>query len=571
MTKKLRLLLVFALFSVVLTDCGAKVHTETSFHAGGTGKRVVFLEVAMSDEGKIEGGFEKLESTLKEKAPSCIQINGYEDQKKKAMVFELKYEFSDIEDYKAKTKTVTGKEPTVQWEEENRAFGQKVSYSDDTTTDDLINWVKTALQEESIGSAMISELYEEDDNVVSFEGENVWTGTGTAAFEIDKTMELKEVSVYTSYNDDGICTKQIKLSFDYQDYMVMDTEEGLAYLHGFSDKFKVDPSCNGFSVTLTGQKQLEKFFKKASGELSTELSYDNLKISRPVENYFFENSSKHSIYMDVFSVKEVYNFNQLLAGFQLGTKTIKDYVSIPKRDSFASEQIHHTYALEATKAYNYIGEYPIRDTYYLYFQGGKSCKLSQAAVEFSINEELAGTQKVTLEIQKNGMKLTNQDIMEYYCNLGEKVQVEEENDITRITFVKKMNYGKKDKVNDIVPIYTFKPYKSQYEFTAAFSLEHYFPETDQEVLYRISLPNSFSVEHFIFNGQTFKRKELKAMKDGQQWTFEGSATGDREVSITLDFQRVNMIFYGVLCIVVLLLIGTGLSVYFYVKSNRTKD
>ena len=130
MTKKFKLLLIFMLCSFILTACGAKVHTETSFHKDGSGNRIVYIDIAMKDEGKIEGGFEKLESVLREKAPSCIEVNRYENTDKKAMVFELKYEFTDIEDFKSKTEKVIGEKPNIEWNEKEGAFKQNFSYKE---------------------------------------------------------------------------------------------------------------------------------------------------------------------------------------------------------------------------------------------------------------------------------------------------------------------------------------------------------------------------------------------------------------------------------------------------------
>lgn len=552
MTKKIKLLCLLALFCMVLTACGAKVHTETSFHSGGSGNRIVFLEISIADEGKIEGGFQKLKSTLQEKAPSCIQVNGYEDQNKKAMIYELKYEFSDIEDFKEKTGIVIGKKPVVQWEEEKGAFCDKVSYYEETTTEELIQWVKKIMEKGSISTTIIGDLYEEQENSVTYEGKKVWTGQGKAKFVRNENLAVKDVSVYTTYEEDGSCKKQIKLGFEYEDYRKMDVEKGLAYLHEFSEKFKADPSCNGFSVTLSGVNELETFFKKASAQ------------SKPS----FKNESRYSIFTNRFSVKEEYNMKQLLSGFSLGTQVIKDYVSIPERKSFEREKIHHTYALEATKAYNYIGEYPVEDTYYLDFCGGKSCALKKASVEYTLKEEKAGTQCVTLEIEKNGIDFTNNDIIEYYKNLGEKVQVTEKNALVTIRFLKELTNANKKKESEIVRVNRLRLHKICYQFETKVSLKQYFPEVSQDVLYRIILPDSFSVEHVEFCGRTLKKKDIKAMKDGKQWTFERMVSGNNEMSIKLGFSRKNMVFYGVLSVVVLFLIGMGLSVYFYVKSNQ---
>lgn len=72
MAKHIKLLFLFVFCTFLLTGCGAKVYTNTSFAKDGSGKRIIYLEIAMKDESRIEGGFQELEHALAQKAPSCI-------------------------------------------------------------------------------------------------------------------------------------------------------------------------------------------------------------------------------------------------------------------------------------------------------------------------------------------------------------------------------------------------------------------------------------------------------------------------------------------------------------------
>lgn len=567
MTKRFKIGFLFLFCAFLLTGCGAKVYTSTSFSKNGSGKRIVYLEISMNDEGRIQGGFQGLEHELANNAPSCVEISRHEDQNKSAMIYELKYEFSDIEDLRSKTKEITGTEPEIQWEEKEGAFTGTVSYSEKTTTAELTRWVKKTLQSNSISNAIINQSYEEADSKILYEGKQVWTGKENASFSVDQSPVLDQVMVYTSYKDDGKVTKQIKLGFPYEDYRAMDTEEGLNYLHRFSKKFKVDSTCNGYSVTLEGQKELEVFFQKASGELSEDVSYVNLEMQQPDKNYYFQNQSTYSIFTDKFSVKEVYNLNQLLSGFKISAKTIKDYVSIPKRTSYQSEQVHHTYAIESTDAYPYIGEYDIGDTYYLFFEGGKSVKLNKASASFSIDDDLLGTQTVTLKLSKEGIKLNREDVMEYYSNLGEIVQYDEEGEDVTITFTREFSYEKNEEEDDIRRINNFSLHKLKYQFRTDFSISDYFSLGTGKVLYTISLPASFKIEQFQFGNRILNRKELKEYQGNQQWTFQEEIEGKKNMTAVVDFSTPNMLFYGILSVVVLLSIGGGLSFYFYWKTK----
>lgn len=571
MTHKLKLIFILGLFSLLLTACGAKVSTETTFLKDGSGQRIIYLKIAAKDEGNIEGGFVGLEKVLEEHAPECIMVSRHEDNDTKDMIYEIKYEFSDIDDFKTKTKEVAGKDTKINWQQEKGAFEGSILYSEEMTTKDLIRWAFDALEGENISSMLIGQAYEEEESKVSYEGEVVWTGTENPSFQVNLTPKVEDVSVYTNYKEDGMVTKQINIGFSYEDYTSMNMEEGLEYLKSFSEKFKVDRNCNGYSVLLSSEEELEEFFKKASDSLVLEIEEADLDISESGKNYEFDYKYGESIFSDEVSIKEVYNLNKLLEGFVLSTDRIHNYVSVPKRDSYNTELIHHTYSLESTNAYQYIGEYDVKDTFYMYFQGGRRTELTSASVKFSIDESLRGVQTVVITLAKNGMKLTSSQVMEHYVGLGEKVQYEDDDDTATITFTKELNYGKKEKENHIVKMNTFQIYKLKYKFATEFSMEQYFEQENMNVKYTVELPAEFKVHSFSFGDEILNKKEISARKDSERWTYTAELPTENQVKIHMVFSRANMFFYGILCIIILLLVGTTLSIYFFVKGKKKKE
>lgn len=571
MTHKLKLMLVLGLFSFLLTACGAQVHTETSFAKDGSGNRIIFIKIATKDESRIDGGFEKLDSVLKEHAPECIEVSRHEEPDEKVMVYELKYNFSDIEEFKVKTEVITGKESNIVWEQEQGAFAGSIRYSEAIATSELIQWAEDALAEENMSSAILSQLYEEEDSMIMLEGEKVWIGTKDAKFHADLSPVIKEISVYTVYDEKGEVRKQIKLSFSYTDYLSMDTEEGLAYLKKFSDKFRVDSTCNGYSVTLNGEEELKDFFSKASDTIHLTIEKTDLEIKDAVTNYYFENNSTPSIFSNKIEIKEVYNLNVLLSGFKVSAKTIQDYVSIPVRNSYTRQFVHHTYALQSTKSYNYIGEYDVNDTYYLYFSGGDSVDVKSAAVVFSINENLTGTQNVTLLISKNSIDFTSVQVMEYYSSLGEKVQYQDDDKTATITFTKELSYGKDGKENAITKRNTFSWHRLKYRLETDFSMEPYYDIGESNISCMIKLPSTFRVDSFSLGDKTFRKKEIKEYEDNVQWCYQADRKGDSKIRLSMGFSRANMIFYGIMCIAIMLVIGTALSIYFYVKGKKRME
>ena len=562
MTRRLRLIIMFGFFTFILTACGAQIHTETSFAKDGSGERTVILAIAKKDEGKISGGFEKLNQILKENAPSCMSVSCHLDEKNATMLYEMTYSFDNIEELKNKTQQITGKEPVLQWETSSGAFSGKISYYEETTTKELVQWAMDALQKNSISSAVISQIYEETESKVSLDGDNVWSGKLNAQFQVDVTPILQEVAVYTTYGNDRDYTKQIKLGFSYEDYCSMNTDEGLAYLKDFSDKFKVDETCNGYSVTLNSKKEVEAFLAKASDKLLDSSIYGELGISKPTGTYYMNNESEETIFSNVLSVTEIYNFNKLLAGFKLSTNRIKDYVFIPERESYNKEIVHHTYGLASNEYYNYIGEYDISDMYYLCFEGGSRATVKDAQVDISIDENMAGVQTVTLNLEKNGMEFTSNDIVENYSKLGEKVQFEDYGDAATIQFTKSFTMKKSSSMNLS---------RTKYVYQDEFSLEKYYPEITCTVDYAIKVATAYRIDSFSFGREDLKRREIKALKDPIQWVYTAHVDGAENVEIAFMVSKTNIIFYGVLGILILLFIGIGLSIYFTVKEKAKQD
>lgn len=562
MLKRLKVVLVLGIFTFLLTACGAQIHTETSFAKDGSGKRTVVLAIAQKDEGKISGGFDNLEKILKQNAPLCMSVNRHLDTEADKMLFELTYNFADIEDMKEKTKQITGKEPIVEWETSNGAFVGEVNYYDETTAKELVQWAIEALQENNISGAVISQIYEEIENSVSFEGDIVWTGKGNAHFQVDTTPVLEDVSVYTTFGEDGEFTKQIKLGFSYEDYYSMNTDEGLAYLREFSDKFKVDETCNGYSVSLKSGEELETFLAKASDTLADSEIYTDLGISRPSANYYIDNQSENNLFSNILSVTEIYNFNKLLAGFRVSAKTIKDYVCIPERESYTKEIVHHTYALESNEYYNYIGEYDINDMYYMCFQGGSRATIKAVQVNLSIDENLGGTQTVKLTMDKNERVFTSNEVTEYYSTLGEKVQFEDGEDTVSIQFIRPFKMRKSA---------SFTISRTKYIFTEDISLQKYYPEISCAADYTIKVDKAYRIDSFSFGEEKLSRKELKAHKDNVQWVYSAHVDSSQNLEITIMVSKTNIIFYGILGILILLFIGSGLFIYFTVREKKKKQ
>lgn len=573
MKKKIIVMFLFCLFAFVLTACGATVHTETSFLKDGSGKRIVYLDISRDDESKINGGFEELDRVFKNSAPDCVTVNRHEKEQDGVMRYEFVYDFKNIDDFKAKTREITGKDSDIVWDNKEDIFDGTIHYSETVNTSDYIEWALVAAKEQNIANYSVSDLYEEEENVTLFEGESVHVGQGRAEFTINNAPMVEKVSVFTSYSvPDGV-KKEIQLSFSYEDFKTMNLEKGLEYLSRFSKNFKVNSNCNGYSVLLNGQKELKSFLKKASNTVDySEIPVDGIS-SKKDSNYYVSGELKDTIFYQIADLTEVYNLNNLLSGFRLATDVIENYLDVPKSIPYDESNIHHTYAREATEFYQYIGAYPIADTYYMHFSGSDSVAMKDLQVQFQVADDFDVEQMVSIQFRKNGKKISSSLVSDYYKERAEKIQYVEDGDNVTVTFIKSFPYKKEYKAEDMFPVLmkksdVFNLSKTGYDLSVSFDITDYLDYVEIPVVYKIMVPGSLKVESGEYNGEKLKRAEIKNGWSGDVWTYSRSVEGTNPIKAEISLSQVNVLFYGILILVLLLMIGGVIMFYFQWKKSK---
>jgi len=575
LSKKLKLIVLFGLITFVLTACGAKVHTETSFNKDGSGKRIIYLDIAKEDEELVDGGFSHLQDEFRKNAPKCISVNHYEDNEN--MRFEFVYDFNGIDELKSKTKEITGKDSDAVWEANDTIFDGSVHYQETVNTRDLIGWALKAAELNGISSAVMGEAYEDEDNITYYEGEKVHTGLDKATFTMNNAPVVEKVAVFTNYYPQKDMSKEIQISFSYEDYKSMNQEKALEYLQKFSGKFKVDSKCNGFSVVLTGMKEIKAFMEKASDKID----YSSVPIDaigdNKSSNYYFSNELKDTVFYQIADLTEIYNFNRLFSGFQVSTKVIENYLQVPDNIKYDISEVHHTYAREATEFYHYIGDYPIEDTYYMHFGGSNSVAMKKIQAQFKIEDNFDVNQSVTFYFNKNGKEINSNLVSDYYKDISSKIKYQEKGDSVIVSFTKVYPYKdkiQKDELSEEQPdilvkaIGGFHLNKTQYEVALNFDITEYLDYVEVPVEYEVAVPSAFMVEACQVNEKAYSKEEVKDCKSGGQWKYVEKLEGTNPMNITIMFAQPNVLFYGGLILVILLVLGVASMFYFYCKKSK---
>ncbi|SFR93316.1 hypothetical protein [Anaeromicropila populeti] len=559
--------------AVVLSACGAKVHTETTFQKDGSGKRITFLEIKKKDEGKINGGFSKLKQVLNENAPSCISVSQEESEDGKSEIFELKYDFKSIEDYKEKTELITGKSPDIQWDKLESGFSNSLRYTETISTRDLIEWMIRAVLDTELYTGSEDNLYELAENKVDFEEETVWTGSENPFFTVNSSFQLEKIAVYTTYDKTEEASKKIQLGFAYEDFILINIEKALEVLKRYSENFKVDRSCNGFSVTLNGQEEMKNFFLKASdGITEEELNWNNLNVEfeSGVPAYFMDDR-KESVFMQQFRVAEVYNFHNFLKEFSLATDKIEDYVLVPEDLEYKIANIKHVYDLTESEYYNYIGAYPVLDTYYMSFLGSESVTFREIEVRYEMDSNLTGTRQVSMTIEKGNRDVHRQEVVDFYGNREDKISCKEEGDILYLSFVKDFKVGTEEGELSFQPSEKKYLHKRQYRFADVFDINSFVELEEVPVKYVVSIPASFQLDNFYVQGEKFGKAGLKNLEQGERYEYELETSSQEEFAVVYLISAANILFYGIVIIILLLLLGTGGTVYFWLKKEKQTE
>lgn len=567
---KKSLLFILMIFTVgVLTGCGAKISTTTVFHENGSGERIIYAVVDKSDEKNITGGFQELETLLKENAPSCMEVNQVETEDGNSVIYQFSYQFSSIEDYNDKMEEITGEKHTAVWNQVKEPFKNSIEYKDEVKTKDLVGWAVRAMEEADITNVSAKDLYELESNTVKFNDKVVWTGTDEPYFTIDVTPQLEKVVMYTTYDKKGGVQKEICLSFSYEDFIAMDTQLGLQRLKEYAKTFKIDENCNGFSASFATQKEFESFLNKASDTIGEEeLDWQKLNLSyEKGKKYYLADERKNTLFETKFHVKEVFNIKQLLNEFKTKTDIVEYYVKVPEDMSFKEAEINKRYTRKALKNYPISFALDKSDNFNMYYFYENNADIKSWQVTYSMDTSYKGMLETLVEMDLNGRKLTNDQVQDFFAGKADKIVYTQENDRAKISLVDSFSVGHQKEEEkfklDWRNSEKFYPAKKVYYFTGNYLPEYFSIPATEEIAYQLIIPKQMKIKDVVINGTNISRKELKQMEQNGNYIYQWKLSALEENQLSYTIEAARKMFYLFLGLFVVLGIAVAITIYFY--------
>ena len=561
------ILMIFAIG--ILTGCGARISTTTVFHENGSGERIIYATIDKSDEKNISGGFQKLETLLKENAPSCMKVSQIDSEDGNSVIYQISYQFSSIEDYNDKMEEITGTEHNAVWEQMKEPFKNSISYKDEVETKSLIDWAIRAIKEAKISNVSEKDWYELESNTVKFNDEVVWTGTEHPYFTIDVTPQLEKAAIYTTYDKEDTFKKEICLSFSYEDFTNMDTELGLRKLKEYAETFKIDENCNGFSASFDTGEEFENFLKKAGTVIGKdELNWEKLNHSyEEGKKYYCTDKRKNTLFETEFCVEEAYNIRQLLNEFKMATDKVEYYVSVPEDISYEKSVISTRYTIKKLKNYPISLALDASENFYMYYYYENKANIKSWQVTYSIDESYKGILETLLEVDLNGRKISNDQVQEFFAGKADKIVYTQEEKEAKISLVDSFSLGYQKEDGEFKMDWRtsdkFYLSKKVYYFDGNYQTKYFSVPEVEEISYQLVVPQKVKMKDLMINGEKITNKKLKEIKQNENYVYQWkmSASDDNRLSYTVEVtRRIFYIFFGMFII-----LGTAvaITIYFY--------
>lgn len=575
---KKSLFFILMIFTIgILTGCGAKISTTTVFHENGSGERIIYAVVDKSDEKNITGGFLELETLLKKNAPSCMEVTQVDSEDGNSVVYQLSYQFSSIEDYNDKMEEITGKEHNATWNQEKEPFKNSVEYKDEVRTEELIDWATRAIKEAGMTNVSEKDWYELESNTVKFDDEVVWTGTDEPYFIIDVTPQLEQAAIYSTYDKEGGFQKELCLSFSYEDFMTMDIELGLKRLKEYTETFKIDENCNGFSASFTTQEEFLEFLNKASDAIGEEeLDWEKLGLSYEKDKkYYFVDSRENTLFETKFLVQEAFNIRRLLNEFKMKTDVVEYYVNVPEDISYEKSEMSARYTRKALNNYPISRALDVSDNFYMYYFYENKADVKSWQVTYSMDNFLKGTLETLLEVNLNGRKLTNDQVQEFFEGKADKIVYTLENDNAKISLIDSFSTGyEKAEENfklDWNVSERFYLAKKVYYFTGNYLAEYFSIPEAEEISYQLVIPQKLSIKDIVINGTKIGSKEFKKIKQNGNYIYQWKIPASEANQLSYTIEKSRTIFYLFLGLFIVLAIAIVVTIYFYYHIAKEDD
>lgn len=210
------LLLLVLVFVFCLTGCGESkvdLNTKVIIDAEKSGSRVMELSMKADDFTSSLGfSIDTLEQVLKQSCPKALTWQSGTDDGMYRCTFTLN--FKDIEDYQSKVKKIIGKKAHVNLVTTGRVFSYGLSYNEDFTSTELIQWLLDALKEAGYLTGDTTSIFNIGNSEIRYKDQVYVVSGEPISFDNVLKRNAERVDVLTTYHENNLCDREVSLFFD---------------------------------------------------------------------------------------------------------------------------------------------------------------------------------------------------------------------------------------------------------------------------------------------------------------------------------------------------------------------
>ena len=211
-TKRIRITLILTVMALFFTACGCETKANVKVNPDGSGVRTMVLSIPKTElTGLGKTKISDVNTVIANATPKCMTYSYKEDGKNYVATFVLP--FDSTEDYERKLNTFCKKKAQIKREISRSPFAMRISYSENISTTEMLEWLVDALIDNKIVSEKNrSSFFESVSTTLEFEGRTYEGGSGKLSVSQSVYCEISSLDIYTTYVGEGKYSRVITLN-----------------------------------------------------------------------------------------------------------------------------------------------------------------------------------------------------------------------------------------------------------------------------------------------------------------------------------------------------------------------
>lgn len=257
-------LIVFIMFTLALSGCGAGLQVDTSVDERGAGTRILCINVSHSDLEQVNGGEPALTEALKAAMPEVLTMSSATDEYGVHYTFTMK--FKSIDELTEKSARILGFQPEIRFTKQGSPFAREYLLEENTDANAYFQWAIDAAKP-LVSSENQSSMVESVSNRVFLPGATDFCTTSTTDWSASstKTNPVKGIEIETVVSENSP-QRTVTIIVDQKTVKSIDRDE-----KNLIQKFLKEKS-KGAKLTTKEQKGTVRYSFTLEGNSPDELA-----------------------------------------------------------------------------------------------------------------------------------------------------------------------------------------------------------------------------------------------------------------------------------------------------------